>query len=92
MSSSVIFLVSVISVGAIAGLTLDVLGLLVIVAIPSLLVAIVCATIVQAEIAWYVYPSGWILQQAAYFLTLVLGRGRLAEVSKRYSSTSRRPM
>ena len=89
MSSSVIFLVSFVSVGAVAGFTLDLLGLLVLVAIPSLLVAILCATIGKADIAWYIYPTGWILQHAAYLLVLVLGRGNMADMSKRCLTPSR---
>lgn len=89
MSSTVIFLVSFISVGAIAGFTLDILGLLVLVAIPSLMIAILCATIVDADIAWYIYPAGWIAQHAAYLIVLVLGRGKMADVSKRRLITSR---
>lgn len=74
MSSSAILLISSIGVGAIAGFTLDRLGLIVLVVMPSILVAILCRTIVGEQIAWYIYPIGWIAQQAAYLTVLMAGR------------------
>lgn len=68
------FLISSIGVGVIAGFTLDRLGLVVLVVMPSILIAILCATMIGAHIAWYVYPIGWISQQAAYLIVLMAGR------------------